>query len=153
MKYVAQPHPLNAEVFVVRQHGHCKYPWCKNPEFLDGDRDKAVHALVVNLAGVTVTGNMHVRHTILAYRFDGSVTEFYEDDTANSAEMIRTAEHARPASGKLLEDIVNTVPTWTEFASNVERLVKELEEGQVLVIAPGARTARTVRVNIWRRML
>lgn len=152
--YIAQPHPLNADVFVVRAHGHCRYPFCEDPEFLDGDRDKAVHALVLNKAGVAVTGNMHVRHTTEAYRFDGGVTEYYDDgEPSAAAETIRAEEHARPASGKLLEDIVNTVPTTTEFVSNVEALARELKPGEALIITPASRTARRVQVNVWRRML
>lgn len=153
MKYVAQPHPLNAEPFIVREHGHCKYPWCKYAEFLDGDRDKAVHALVLNPANVPITGNMHVRHTTLAGKYDGGRTEYHEDDRLSAAEAIRMETHAQPASGKELGDIVNTIPTTVEYVSNVERLAKELEPGWALIITPSSRTARKIRVNVWRRML
>ena len=153
MKYVAQPHPLNAEPFIVREHGHCKYPWCKYAEFLDGDRDKAVHALVLNPANIPITGNMHVRHTTLAGKYDGGRTEYHEDDRLSAAELHRTEAQARPASSKLVEEVVNSVPTITEYVTNVEILLKDLKEGEVLIITPAARTARRVRVNVWRRML
>jgi hypothetical protein len=56
-------------------------------------------------------------------------------------------------SAKLLEEVVNTVPTATVYVSNIEDLVKKLDVNEVLVVRRAGGSAHRTRLNVWRRTL
>jgi hypothetical protein len=150
VRYIAQPYPVGAQPFVVRQHGNCVYPWCEHKEFADKDKDKALPAHVFDETGRPHVGNMHVSHTIFAHRYDDGKTEYHEDDI----EQLGHQQFDRPrrTGDKLLEEVINTVPTSTVYVSNIEDLVKKLDVNEVLIIKRAGGSTHRTRVNVWRKM-
>lgn len=135
---------------MVRNKGKCQYPWCKEPDFLDDDRDKACYAFVRNEAGTGIFGPMHVRHILLfTHRFDGGREEIYEDDIESPPVRLHTVTYG----GKMLEEIVNTRPTQTAYKSEVDKLIDRMDAGEVLIIQKAGGSARRTRVHVWRKTL
>jgi hypothetical protein len=156
VKYIAQPYPLGASPFVVRQPGNCHYPFCKDKVFKDNDRDTAVNGIAFNENGARFMGAMHVAHFPMFANFYGDrVEDVYEDDLPNArnyAESVGMVSKS-VAESLLLDKVVQTRPTSTEYVSNVEDIIKRLDNNEVLIIQRAGGTARRNRVHLWRKML
>lgn len=79
--------------------GNCRYPWCTHPTFTTDSSENVVRASI-DVDGEIVTGTMHVSHTTLGPRYNGGITEFFDDDTEvqlPATVEVEAAVLARPA--------------------------------------------------------
>jgi hypothetical protein len=77
MAYVVAVPVEGAEPTPIAMPGNCAYPWCRYPEFTTDSSEIGVRASVPG----EPPGMMHVRHTTLAARYAGGLTEYqYEPE-------------------------------------------------------------------------
>jgi hypothetical protein len=154
VRYIAKPHPVNAQPFSVVMPMNCQYPWCEHKTLTTDGSEMAVRARVLDDHGVSHTGNMHVSHTVLFDRYGDRRLECYEDDKPDDT---YDGAYEKPqisrGAGVDVRELIHTMPTDTIFVSNVEDLIKRLDPvGEVLIIQRTSGTAHTRRVNVWRMM-